>query len=203
MGTVMIIGYIICVIQRFYKAIEGKERHVYEIYVLKLPMQWTRNQGVDHLAAGFYKRKLSWKCHTERFPEVVNGETVYVKWLKMFCTVRIVFCASEAGINQKQTASLVSGAQSRNLFRGALNVEVNWIWGIPHLPHGPRSVCLGVQLKKPNLLGVCRTEASAWALVRGTGWADSRPSDLTLLRDMASQPCYYSASLHHLSNHRQ
>lgn len=55
----------------------------------------------------FYKRKFSWKCHTERFPEVVNGETVYVKWLKMFCTVQIVFCASEAGINQKQTASLV------------------------------------------------------------------------------------------------
>lgn len=53
MEIVMIIGKIIYVIERFYKVIKGKERHVYDTY-MPLSSLWSEPKiRVDHLAAGF------------------------------------------------------------------------------------------------------------------------------------------------------
>lgn len=122
-------------------------------------MEWTGNQGVDHLAARFLMpasmKISSWKISNG----VVNGKLFIRSDGTCFCIIQIVSCASEASVHQKQAASLVE-LNSSNVFRALQwgSKRVNWIWGIDHLPLEPRAACLWVQLKSP----ICWSLADLW-----------------------------------------
>lgn len=85
---------------------------------------------------------------------------------------------------------------------------VNWTWGINHLPHEPRSVCLWVQLKTSNWPAACRSVATAWDLFKGAeSWLQTAWRVVPTIRlntsNNASQPWYYlvlSYSTSYLSN---